>query len=53
MAFRGESPEGRGAAAPNKDLRCKGGNLRNGANAGGSYLNLTNRLGNANWNILA
>ena len=30
-----------------------GGNLRNGSNAGGSYLNLRNRLGNANWNYLA
>lgn len=29
------------------------GNLRNGGNAGLSYLNANNSLGNANWNILS
>ena len=29
------------------------GNLRNGGNAGLSYLNANNGLGNANWNILS
>lgn len=34
-------------------MRCAGGNLRNGSNAGSSYLNLRNRLGNARWNYAA
>lgn len=33
-------------------MRC-GGNLRNGSNAGLSYLNCRNRLRNANWNYLS
>ena len=34
-------------------MRCAGGNLRNGSNAGSSYLNLRNWPGNARWNYAA
>ena len=56
MAFRGRiSPEGKEGTSPqiNKDSRRKGGNLRNGSNAGTSYLNCRNRLGNVGWNYLS
>ena len=52
MAFGGEFPEGEEGNSPHEDSRC-GGNLRNGSNAGASYLNCRNRLGGENWNYVA
>lgn len=54
-ACGGEFSAGKEGTSPqiHKDSRRKGGNLRNGSNAGASYLNCRNRLGNAGWNYLS
>lgn len=53
MAYGGEFPVGKEGHSPHKDSRRRGGNLRNGSNAGVGYLNLNNTLSNENWNYLA